>query len=99
MYTQTWLNFQALWDLSMDHVCARVGTDLELWMQLLFEIKNERTTFDTSETQKVFGPISVDFGKVGRTLQLKPFSICVWFVSNILKIDESSNEDLLEFST
>ena len=64
VYTQTWLNFQALWDLSMGHVCARVGSDLELWMQLLFEIKNERTTFDTSETQKVFGPISVDFGKV-----------------------------------
>ena len=63
-YTQTWLKFQALWDLSMDHVCARVGTNMDLWMQLLSEIKNDRTTFDTSETRKSFGPIAVDYGKV-----------------------------------
>ena len=62
MYTQTWRNIQARCEL--DHVRAEVGSDLELWMQLLLKIENERTTFDTSETQKVFGPISVDFGRV-----------------------------------
>ena len=62
-YTQTWLNFQALWDLSIDHVCMRVGNNLDVWMTLLFEIKSKRTTFDTSETRKEFGPIAVDFGK------------------------------------
>ncbi|XP_063712959.1 cytoplasmic dynein 1 heavy chain 1-like isoform X4 [Symsagittifera roscoffensis] len=74
-YTQTWLNFQALWDLSMDHVCARVGNNMDLWMQLLFEIKNDRTTFDTSETRKTFGPIAVDFGKVQSKVNLKYDSV------------------------
>ncbi|XP_075239024.1 cytoplasmic dynein 1 heavy chain 1-like isoform X4 [Convolutriloba macropyga] len=74
-YTQTWLNFQALWDLSIDHVCMRVGNNLDVWMTLLFEIKSKRTTFDTSETRKEFGPIAVDFGKVQSKVNLKYDSV------------------------
>ncbi|KAJ2798624.1 dynein heavy chain, partial [Coemansia helicoidea] len=54
-YVQIWLQYQALWDLQMDHVVQFLGPDLMRWQTLLLEIKRARATFDTSETVHYIG--------------------------------------------
>lgn len=58
-YVGKWLQFQSLWDLEAESVYARLGDDLAYWQQLLTEIKKTRATFDTSETQHLFGSVCV----------------------------------------
>eukprot|EP00741_Cyanophora_paradoxa_P023561 tig00021590_g22758.t1 len=63
-YAGTWLQYQALWELDPAAVYARLGSDLRLWQALLVQIKKARTAFDTSETERAFGPVTVDIGQV-----------------------------------
>lgn len=69
-YCEEWLSFQSLWDLEMAHVIPRLKT-LENWMMLLNQIKQSRTTFDTTETNREFGPIVVDFNAIQNKVNLK----------------------------
>ncbi|THD25348.1 Dynein heavy chain 1 cytosolic [Fasciola hepatica] len=70
-YVKTWTSYQALWDLQGDQVYGRIGTDTQVWMNLLDEIKSMRQHFDVAETQKEFGPIVIMFGKVQSKVSLK----------------------------
>ncbi len=70
-YVDEWLRYQALWDLQPDSLVKRFGEDVNLWMQLLTDIRRSRATFDTSETRKEFGPLIVDYGKVQSKVSLK----------------------------
>jgi len=63
-YVETWLQYQALWDMQASYVYDRLGDDINLWQQLLTEIKLARTTFDTSETFKEYGPVKIDYRQV-----------------------------------
>ena len=36
---QVWFNYQALWDLTSDGLNARLGDNLQTWMNSLEEIK------------------------------------------------------------
>lgn len=60
-YVDKWLQFQALWDLEADAVYSRLGDSLENWGNLLFEIRQTRTTFDTTDTRKEFGVCIIDY--------------------------------------
>ena len=42
----------------------RLGNDLNLWIRMLRDIKLARSTFDTSEVDRRFGPIIIDFEAV-----------------------------------
>ncbi|CAH8499852.1 unnamed protein product [Heterobilharzia americana] len=70
-YVKTWTSYQALWDLQSDQVYGRLGSDTQIWMNLLDEIKSMRQHFDVAETQKSFGPIIIMFGKVQSKVSLK----------------------------
>ncbi|XP_077870638.1 cytoplasmic dynein 1 heavy chain 1-like [Saccoglossus kowalevskii] len=70
-YIKVWLQYQSLWDMQPHNIYGRLGEDLNNWMQLLMEIRQARTTFDTSETRKEFGPIIVDYAKVQSKVNLK----------------------------
>ncbi|VDP20010.1 unnamed protein product [Schistosoma margrebowiei] len=70
-YVKTWTSYQALWDLQSDQVYGRLGSDTQVWMNLLDEIKSMRQHFDVAETQKEFGPIIIMFGKVQSKVSLK----------------------------
>lgn len=70
-YVAKWLRFQSLWDLESEHVFARLGDALGHWQQLLTEIKKTRSTFDTSATQKRFGPAVVDYEQVQARVNAK----------------------------
>ena len=63
-YVDRWLQFQSLWDLDQDHVYHFLGDDLAKWLQLLQEIRKTRETFDTSESSKSFGAVTVDYEQV-----------------------------------
>ncbi|KPM05539.1 dynein heavy chain, cytoplasmic-like protein [Sarcoptes scabiei] len=70
-YIQQWLTYQSLWDLQPDMLYAKLGEDVPKWMNTLIEIKKSRTTFDTADTRKEIGPISIDYAKVQSKVTLK----------------------------
>eukprot|EP01105_Mastigella_eilhardi_P022506 TRINITY_DN553_c0_g1_i1.p1 TRINITY_DN553_c0_g1~~TRINITY_DN553_c0_g1_i1.p1 ORF type:complete len:4613 (+),score=1400.71 TRINITY_DN553_c0_g1_i1:1522-13839(+) len=70
-YTEIWLQYQALWDMDPAAVYAELGDDLARWQRLLQEIKDARTTFDTSETTKIFGPVLINFEQVQSSVNMK----------------------------
>ncbi|OMJ11354.1 Cytoplasmic dynein 1 heavy chain 1 [Smittium culicis] len=64
-YVQMWLQYQALWDLSIDRVSEFLGSDLERWQTIMSEIKNARSTFDNQHTRKLIGlHMQIDYGQV-----------------------------------
>lgn len=71
VYVDQWLRYQALWDLQPDNLYGKLGEDIGLWMKCLNDIKKTRTTFDTSDTRREFGPIIIDFAKVQSKVSLK----------------------------
>lgn len=71
LYIDQWLTYQSLWDLQADQLYAKLGEDVNRWMNTLVEIKKSRTTFDTAETRKAIGPIIVDYAKVQSKVTLK----------------------------
>lgn len=70
-YINQWLTYQSLWDLQPDMLYAKLGDDINRWMNTLVEIKKSRTTFDTADTRKEIGPIVVDYAKVQSKVTLK----------------------------
>uniref|UniRef100_A0A146KZ76 Dynein heavy chain, cytoplasmic n=1 Tax=Lygus hesperus TaxID=30085 RepID=A0A146KZ76_LYGHE len=70
-YIDEWLRYQSLWDLQSDMLYNRLGDDITFWMRCLSDVKKSRTTFDTSETRRTFGPIVIDYAKVQSKVALK----------------------------
>ncbi|XP_050499617.1 dynein heavy chain, cytoplasmic isoform X4 [Diabrotica virgifera virgifera] len=70
-YVNEWLTYQSLWDLQADNLYGKLGEDIGKWMECLNDIKKTRTTFDTSDTRREFGPIIIDFAKVQSKVSLK----------------------------
>ncbi|XP_050295050.1 dynein heavy chain, cytoplasmic isoform X2 [Anthonomus grandis grandis] len=70
-YVNQWLTYQALWDLQADTLYGQLGQDIGKWMRCLNDIKTTRSTFDTSDTRREFGPIVIDFAKVQSKVSLK----------------------------
>lgn len=63
-YVDKWLQFQSLWDLQSEQVYDVLGDDLASWLQLLQEIRKTRSTFDTSESSRSFGSVTIDYEQV-----------------------------------
>ncbi|KAJ1955335.1 dynein heavy chain, partial [Linderina pennispora] len=71
-YVQIWLQYQALWDLQLDHMVRFLGDDLTRWQSMLLEIKRARSTFDNSETAKFIGAhCIVDYEQVQSKVNAK----------------------------
>lgn len=70
-YVDEWLRYQSLWDLQADTLYGRLGEDVNLWIKCLNDIKKSRTTFDTSDTRRAYGPIVIDYAKVQAKVTLK----------------------------
>ena len=70
-YVSTWLHYQVLWDVDVSEVLGKLGDDIETWQQLLNEIKQARSPFDTGETRMMFGPTIVDHHQVQDKLNTK----------------------------
>ncbi|KAH9122017.1 hypothetical protein AeMF1_006508, partial [Aphanomyces euteiches] len=70
-YVLTSLQYQALWDMEAQRVISKIGDDIIQWQQLLVEIKDERSKFDTISSTKRFGPIVVNFQQVQAQVNVK----------------------------
>ena len=70
-YVDSWLQYQALWDLDLDAIVAEMGTDLALWERLLVDMKRARATFDTGDQRRRFGPLLVEYGGVQQKVNNK----------------------------
>ncbi|XP_050563737.1 dynein heavy chain, cytoplasmic isoform X3 [Spodoptera frugiperda] len=70
-YVDEWLRYQALWDLQPESLYGRLGEDITLWIKCLNDIKKSRTTFDTSDTRREYGPVVIDFARVQSKVALK----------------------------
>ncbi|XP_055707524.1 dynein heavy chain, cytoplasmic isoform X3 [Phlebotomus papatasi] len=71
VYVDEWLRYQSLWDLQPDILYGRLGEEINLWIKCLNDIKKSRTTFDTSDTRRAYGPIVIDYAKVQAKVTLK----------------------------
>lgn len=67
---------------------------LTRWMKLLQDIKQCRTTFDTSETRRGFGPIVVDYTKVQSKVSLKYDS---WHKDVLSKFGQLLGQEMTHF--
>jgi len=73
LYANTWLQYQAMWDMDMERVAASLGDDLPRWSTLLKDMKKAAAAFDQSDSvfdskaanaAKRFGPIVIEYGSV-----------------------------------
>ena len=77
-YVKEWLQYQTLWDMEASAVFQELGdSSIEPWKQLLLEVKNARSTFDTHHTEKSFGPVVVSFGQVQSKVGF--FFVCLFY--------------------
>lgn len=70
-YVETWYRYQALWDIDMTHVSARLGNDLGQWQLLLAEVRRARLTFDVNASSQAFGHAKVDFEQIQWKVSVK----------------------------
>jgi dynein heavy chain 1 len=70
-YVDEWLQFQSLWDLQLDQVQDDLGNDLELWLQLIQELRQKRETFDTSGMRRSFGHLVINYEQVQAKVNAK----------------------------
>ncbi|KAJ8974295.1 hypothetical protein NQ317_014466 [Molorchus minor] len=93
-YVNEWLTYQSLWDLQADNLYGKLGDDISKWMECLNDIKKTRTTFDTSDTRREFGPIVIDFAKVQSKVSLKYDS---WHKDTLGKFGGLLGNEMVEF--
>lgn len=70
-YVGTWLQYQTLWEISTTSILSRLGDDLGKWHQMLTEVKRMSARFETSDLEKSFGPIVVDYRQVQSKVKSK----------------------------
>jgi dynein cytoplasmic 1 heavy chain len=63
-YLNSWLQYQALWDMNMDSVAQELGNNVRAWESVLLDMKKARATFDNSDRERIFGPILVHYQSV-----------------------------------
>ncbi|XP_069694728.1 dynein heavy chain, cytoplasmic isoform X3 [Periplaneta americana] len=95
-YVGEWLQYQSLWDLQPDNLYGKLGEDINLWMKCLNDIKKSRTTFDTSDTRREFGPVVIDYAKVQSKVSLKYDS---WHKETLGKFGSLLGNDMSQFHT
>ena len=49
-YIKNWFNYESLWIIDSKKIYERLGDDINKWQTLLNEIRENRKTFDNSQT-------------------------------------------------
>ncbi|MCJ1311828.1 hypothetical protein MMC25_005501 [Agyrium rufum] len=70
-YVDKWLQFQSLWDLQSENVFDHLADNLSHWLQILQEIWKSRSLFDTSDSSKRFGSITIEYDQVQSKVNAK----------------------------
>lgn len=64
VYLEEWYRYQSLWDLQTSQVQDSLAENLDMWHQLISEIRHARSTFDTSEVQKTLGFVTLNYEQI-----------------------------------
>jgi dynein heavy chain 1 len=80
--------------MQSDHVYERLADDLTKWQRLLQSVRKSRTTFDTSEREKQFGPIVVSYELVQAKVNLKYDS---WHKDILARFGQKLGGSMAEF--
>ncbi|KAK3059404.1 hypothetical protein LTS18_010951, partial [Coniosporium uncinatum] len=70
-YVDIWLQYQSLWDLRSEQMHETLGEDLSKWLQLLLELRKNRSTFDTTEVSRTFGYATIDYEQIQAKVSAK----------------------------
>ncbi|KAK8797138.1 hypothetical protein WA158_004348 [Blastocystis sp. Blastoise] len=70
-YVQTWLKFQVLWDVNPSEIADKLEDNFDTWQEVLVEVTLARKNFDSPETEKLIGPVVIDFQQVQAKMQLR----------------------------
>lgn len=70
-YIKIWFNYESLWVIDPRKIYDKLGDDITLWQNLLNEIRENRKTFDNSQTERYFGPIIIDYRLVLNRINTK----------------------------
>jgi dynein heavy chain 1, cytosolic len=95
-YVKIWLHFQSLWDLQPDTLYNKLGDNLSAWIRCLNEMKDSRKSFDTQDTFRLFGPISIDYTKVQSKVNVK---YDAWHKDVLSKFGSLLGNELQDFHT
>lgn len=60
-----------MWIIDPKKIYEKLGDDITLWQNLLNEIRENRKTFDNSQTERYFGPIIIDYRLVLNRINTK----------------------------
>ena len=94
-YVKTWLSYQVLWDIKPEKIYDRLGDDMDKWQQLMNELKQGRKTFDTGDSEKIFGAIIINYSSVQTKVSNKYDS---WHKEIMNQFAQQTNEDLKQFN-
>eukprot|EP00587_Corethron_hystrix_P001648 CAMPEP_0113299688 /NCGR_PEP_ID=MMETSP0010_2-20120614/1622_1 /TAXON_ID=216773 ORGANISM="Corethron hystrix, Strain 308" /NCGR_SAMPLE_ID=MMETSP0010_2 /ASSEMBLY_ACC=CAM_ASM_000155 /LENGTH=4034 /DNA_ID=CAMNT_0000152971 /DNA_START=8 /DNA_END=12112 /DNA_ORIENTATION=+ /assembly_acc=CAM_ASM_000155 len=70
-FVSQWLEYQTLWDTTVQEVAGSVGNNIARWEALLQEATSARLTLDTSGKKSEFGPVVVGYNKVQSKIVVK----------------------------
>ncbi|ODV98401.1 hypothetical protein PACTADRAFT_20118, partial [Pachysolen tannophilus NRRL Y-2460] len=93
-YLEDCFKFQSLWELQIEDVVVFLGEDVESWILLLNELKESRDAFDTVETSKSFGYITIDYEHIQFKVTAK---YDIWQRQIALKFSEVLNLSMKNF--
>lgn len=68
-FVDSWFQYDTLWSFQSDDVYNDLS--LETWMDLLEEIKKARQTFDTADSTKVIGSITIHYSDAKEKIAMK----------------------------
>lgn len=95
-YVNEWLCYQSLWDLQPDQLYGKLGENINMWLKCLADIKQTRSTFDTAEVRRSFGPVVIEYGKVQSKVSLKYDS---WHKDALAKFSALLGSQMTSFHT
>ena len=93
-YVTTWLRYQALFDMDASSVYTKLGTDVVTWHDLLVDQYRSRATFDTSQTQRRFGAVTIDYRSVQEKVNLK---YDAWHKDLLYRFGDTLGEQMRNF--
>jgi len=93
-YVRVWLEYQALWDMDASSVYTRLGSDVVSWHDLLVDQYRSRATFDTSQTSRRFGAVTIDYRAVQEKVNLK---YDAWHKDLLYRFGDTLGEQMRNF--
>jgi dynein heavy chain 1 len=85
VYSKRWIGLESLWNLEINHATKKFDT-IPVWVAAVEQFKELKKIYETSETNKIFGPVKIDFASIKSQITLKHESFLKQLVSKFGQI-------------